>query len=243
MLHRTPRLARFLVIAACGAAASCGTVLDHEQAPSKGLLEQGRSDVRLDGDSDCDTAAGHRLDRYVAEARAGTELHVVGVHDARASGDTAGKFEIEVHRTSPLVLVLSAHEATEWTVRADPGAQIQSVIVTGYHAQSAQVPAGVELVSRSYATDGAFFGNAYMWPMSGETCADFFPPATCDMLGDAWQVELGFHIDNLEQLVAGVELWTGLPLTSFHGCRAMSRLTLEDDRPWQPSRSRATEPR
>jgi hypothetical protein len=235
MLHRPPGLARFLLLATCATAASCGTVLDHEQTPSTGLLDQGRSDVRLDSDNDCNTAAGHRLDRYVAEPRAGIELHVVGIHGApRAPGESVGRFEIEIRRTSPLVLVLSAHEATEWIVRADPAARIESVIVTGYHAQSAQVPAGVELVQRDYATDGAFFGNAYMWPENGETCTDFFPPATCDMLGDAWQVELGFHIDNLQQLVDGVELWSALLLTSFHGCREMSQLTLEDDRPWQP---------
>jgi hypothetical protein len=54
------------------------------------------------------------------------------------------------------------------------------------------------------------------------------------MLGDAWQVELGFHIDSISKLVEGVELWSGLELTSFHGCREMSRLTLEDDQPAQP---------
>lgn len=224
-------------MAACGAAASCGTVVDHEQAPSTGLPDQGRSDdVRLDSGNDCNTAAGHRLDRYVAEPREGTELHIVGIYDAdRVPGESVGRFEIEIHRKSPMVLVLSAHEATEWIVRAGPDAQIESVVVTGYHTQSAQVPAGVELVNRSYATDGAFFGNAYMWPINGEICTDFFPVATCDMLGDAWQVELASHVDSLDRLVAGVELWTGLSLSSFHGCREMSRLTLEDDRSWQPA--------
>jgi len=220
---------------ACGTAASCGAVLDHEQAPSEGLPDQGRGDVRMDRDDDCNTAAGHRLDRYLAEPRDGSELHVVGIYGApRPPGESAGRFEIEVSRTSPLVLVLSAHEATEWIVRAAPGARIESVIVTGYQAQSATVPAGIPLVSRSYATDGAFFGNAYMWPQYGEACADFFPPATCEMLGDAWPVELEFHLDSLAQMVDAVERWTELPLSSFHGCREMSRLGLEDDRPWQP---------
>lgn len=236
MLHRTSGLARVLFMVACGTAVSCGTVVDHEQAPSARLLDRGRSDVRMDGDSDCNVAAGHRLDHYVAGSRAGTELHVVGIYGApRAPGASAGRFEIEVSRKEPLALVLSAHEATEWIVRAGAGTQIESVIVTGYHAQSAQVPPGVTLLSRSYATDGAFFGNAYMWPTGGEACTDFFPPATCDMLGNAWPAELAFHVDSASQLVDGVELWTGLPLTSFHGCREMSRFTLEDDRPWQPA--------
>jgi hypothetical protein len=207
-------------------------VLDHEQAPAGGLLDEGRIDVRLDGASDCNTPAGHRLDRYVAEPRAGSELHVVGIYDAvRAPGASASRFEIEVRRKTPMVLVLSAHEATEWSVRAAPGARIEAVLVTGYHAQSAQVPAGVRLTSRSYAEDGSFFGNAYMWPHTGETCTDFFPAITCDMLGDTWQLELGFHIESTSELVASVEQWSGLALTSFHGCREMSRLTLEEDRP------------
>lgn len=238
MLHRTSRLTQFLVItmAACGAAA-CGTVVDHEQqAPGRGLLDEGRVDVRLDGTSDCNTTAGHRLDRYVAEPRDGSELHVVGIYDAlRAPSAGVGRFEIEVHRKTPMVLVLSAHEATEWIVRADAGAQIEEVIVTGYHAQSVQVPAGIPVTSRSYALDGSFFGNAYMWPHAGEACTDFFPASTCDTLGDAWQVELGFHIDNISKLVDGVELWSGLELTSFHGCREMSQLTLEDDQPLAPA--------
>jgi hypothetical protein len=240
MLHRTTGLARVLFVVACANTASCGTVVDVEQAPDTALLDQGRDDVRLDGDSDCNTAAGHRLDRYVAAPRAGAELHVVGIHGApRPPGASVGRFEIEVRRKEPLVLVLSAHEATEWIVRAGPDARIESVIVTGYHAQSAEVPAGVSLLARSYATDGAFFGNAYMWPDEGEACTDFFPPATCDMLGAAWPAELGFHIDSLEQLVEGVELATGLELASFHGCREMSRLALEDDRP-VPAQPRAT---
>jgi hypothetical protein len=223
-------------MAACGATASCGTVLELEQAPAAGLLDEGRSDVRLDGASDCNTAAGHRLDRYVAEPREGSELHVVGIYNALgASGDGVGRFEIEVRRERPMVLVLSAHDATEWIVSAGPDARIEAVVVTGYHAQSAQVPDGVMLVNRSYAQDGAFFGNAYMWPLHGDACADFFPPATCDMLGDAWQAELGQQVENVNQLVESVELWSGLSLTSFHGCREMSRLALEEDQPWQPA--------
>lgn len=236
MFHRTPGLGHFLSALAACAAAACGTVLDHEQAPGTGLLDQGRVDVRLDGTSDCNTTAGHRLDRYVAEPRAGSELHVVGIYDAaRVPGQGIGRFEIEVRRTTPLVLVLSAHEATEWVVRADPGARIEAILVTGYHAQSAQVPAGIPFSNRNYAMNGTFYGNAYMWPHRGETCTDFFPAATCDMLGDAWQVELGFQIENASQLVDGAELWSGLELTSFHGCREMSQLTLEDDQPLLPA--------
>lgn len=235
MLHRTPGLDRSLALMATCAAAACGTVVDHEQTPGRGLLDEGRVDVRLDGASDCNTTAGHRLDRYVAESRAGSELHIVGIYDAlRAPGAGAGRFEIEVRRKRPMVLVLSAHEATEWIVRADAGAQIEEIIVTGYHAQNAQVPAGIPVTNRSYALDGSFFGNAYMWPHAGEACTDFFPAATCDTLGGAWQVELGFQIDNISKLVDGVELWSGLELTSFHGCREMSQLTLEDDQLLQP---------
>jgi hypothetical protein len=232
MLHRTPGLVRSFAVSLAAGAAACGTVLDAEQTPGRGLLDEGRVDVRLDGSSDCNTLAGHRLDRYVAEPRAGSELNLVGIYEAPAApGAGAGRFEIEVHRKAPMVLVLSAHEATAWVVRAGDGAQLEEVIVTGYHAQSAEVPAGVPLTVRSYATDGAFFGNAYMWPHAGEACADFFPPATCDELGDAWQAELGFHIESASKLVDSVELWSGLALTSFHGCREMSQLTLEDDQP------------
>lgn len=235
MRFRTHGLTRLLAVAAWAVAASCGTVVDHEQAPGASMLEPGRGDVRLDHDHDCNTAAGARLDRYVAEPRQGTELHVVGIYGAPpAPGEGVRRFELEVRRERPLVLVLSAHEPTEWIVRAAPEARIEAVIVTGYHAQTAQVPAGVELVRRDYATDGSFFGNAYMWPSDGQACADFFPPAQCDELGDTWPVELGFHVDSVNQLVDGVELWTGLALTSFHGCREMSRLTLGEDRPWQP---------
>lgn len=228
MCNRTFGLARAALLAAC--TASCGSAVDHEHSPATGLLEQGSDDVRLDGDSDCDPVAGDHLDRYVATSRTNGELHIIGIHEAaRAPGDDFGRFELEVERTGPSIVVLSAHEATEWIVRTAPEANIETILVTGYHAQRVQAPASVEVVNQSYAEGAWFFGNAYMWPREGEQCADFFPPATCDQIGDTWQAELRSHLDRARQLVDGVEEWSGRALDSFHGCRAMSQFTLRDD--------------
>ncbi|ACY15619.1 hypothetical protein [Haliangium ochraceum] len=214
-------------------ASGCGSAVDREHAPQEGLLDEGVGDVRLDGASDCDPAAGDHLDRYVAAAEEGGELHIVGIYQApRTPGDERGRFEITLERTGPSVLVLSAHEATEWVVKAAPQASIESILVTGYHAQQVHAPAGVEVVNQSYAEGGWFFGNAYMWPREGEgegeDCRDFFSADTCAALGDAWQVTLREHIDNARNLVLGVEEWSGRTLSSFHGCREMSHFVLRD---------------
>ncbi|MEX2185618.1 MAG: HEAT repeat domain-containing protein [Pirellulales bacterium] len=76
--------------------------------------------------------------RKDAEASGKAELHAVGYHASQHC-------TVHVTDTShPIVLALMAYQPTKWTVTADPGVNLQRVIVSGYHRQTlASAPAGV----------------------------------------------------------------------------------------------------
>lgn len=80
------------------------------------------------------------------------ELRIFAIYEASSTlGDAAGRAPSEatvhVDRAARTVLVLSAREATHWTVTAENG--LEKVILDGHDVQSATVPAGVTVESSS----------------------------------------------------------------------------------------------
>ncbi|MEJ7735004.1 MAG: hypothetical protein WKG00_38170 [Polyangiaceae bacterium] len=74
------------------------------------------------------------------------QLHFVlayETHGEHSSGcHPIGMPSVHIARPGSHVLLLSTYEPAHWVVTADPGVQLQQVLVTGYSGASAEVPAG-----------------------------------------------------------------------------------------------------
>lgn len=137
----------------------------------------------------------------------GAELHLIGVYETHSNHGSgihpAGAATVHVERKASSILVLSSYEPVHWTVTAAEGVTLEKVILNGYHDQTADVPAGVQ-VEVYDGPDGSLGAYAYAWP-SSEGGSD------------------------TQGLVAAVENLTGRPLTSFHGCYQATGFVLRDD--------------
>lgn len=98
---------------------------------------------------DCAENEGYQVNSGFTPGAGIPEVHVVGVYESSAP-DTylrTGYADVRVTREGvPIVLVLSAFEPTNWRVTASAGVQLERVVLSGVHDQTADVPAGVELV-------------------------------------------------------------------------------------------------
>ncbi|MBK8255971.1 MAG: hypothetical protein IPK82_25305 [Polyangiaceae bacterium] len=137
----------------------------------------------------------------------GLELHVVGLYDSfDAANNTDGAANVHIDRPGTVVLFLSAYSATDWNVTAGPDTELVEVIAHGYHPQSVNAPSAASVSVLSFETDGTFIGCGYEIP-------DMDPTSGC---------ETG-------PLLSGIEGLTGLSVSSFHGCYAMSDVTIAAD--------------
>jgi hypothetical protein len=139
---------------------------------------------------------------------AGAELHVIGVY---GGAEVEGEHGIEPRQAvrvtvdrpgKDVELVLTAHDAIDWTIVATPGTRVRRAILSGYEEQRAIAPAGVQIDAYS-AEAGKPFGKAYSardWP----------------------------SVD-AELLVAAAQQHTQLALTSFRGCHRSPYFTITDE--------------
>lgn len=142
-----------------------------------------------------------------ADACGATELHVVGLYDSYdAASGQENAAHVHVDRPGLVKLFLSAYSATAWSVTTGPDTDLLEVVAHGYHTQSVSAPAGVPASAVSYETDGIFLGCGYEWP-------DMDPTSGCET----------------DQLVPAIETFMGQPVSSFHGCYAMSDVTIAAD--------------
>jgi hypothetical protein len=127
------------------------------------------------------------------------EVQVVGVYQTRAdhSGGhhPVGTGRVRVDRPGRQTLVLSSYEPTNWKIEVGPGVQLQAVYATGYHAQTVELPAGVDVpvTTTSYDTGGSFVSCGFRYPGDSGGC-------------------------NTPGLLAWAAQQTGKPVTSFRGC-------------------------
>ncbi len=124
------------------------------------------------------------------------ETHVLG------SYETGGDSTVILARPGKHVLVLSAYAATTWHVTAEPGATIEHIYAVGYHKQIVKAPAGTDIKTESYDTDGVG-ACGYAYPGGGE----------CDTSGLLTLAAARVHHDP----------------TSFHGCYAASSWKIGKD--------------
>lgn len=120
------------------------------------------------------------------------ELHLMGAYEPDGG---RGAITVDIERATTMTLHLSAYTATEWTVNNTGGATIEAILVSGYDAQVVNAPAGVPVEIRTAATTGSSFGYycGYSLPYNNGGC-------------------------DTDLLIAGVEAYTGLTMSSFAGC-------------------------
>jgi len=126
------------------------------------------------------------------------ETHVFGIHHA-----FNGVATIHVSRPGTHAIVVSAHDATEWTITAAPGVTIEAVYAVGVGRQTINAPRGVAAVAESKA-QGDPYQCGYEWPAS--------TTPEC----------------NTEELINLVEKRVHA-VTSYHGCYATNEFTLGTD--------------
>jgi hypothetical protein len=180
-----------------GPSAMCGAGLTGAAAPTPTITGAGWS-------SNCDTGAGYTMDVDEETLVGTTALRVVGVYEATWDRGfqcyPAGEGTIDVSRPGDSVLVLSSYQPTHWTVTVGAGATLSRIILNGFFPQSVTAPSSVPV--DNYSGDCTYLvACAYAWPSD---------TGGCDTPG----------------LVASAEMLTGLTMTSFHGCYAMSELSL-----------------
>lgn len=125
------------------------------------------------------------------------ETHVIGIYEGHN-----GTASVRVERPGKHALVLSAHEATRWTVSVAPGVEIEAIYAVGIHKQTVDAPRGIKVVSENKDA-GDPYGCGYAYPSTGTAC----------------------NTENLLDLVkARVHA-----VTSFHGCYHGAIWTLEED--------------
>jgi hypothetical protein len=125
------------------------------------------------------------------------ETHVFGIHST-----PGGRVKVHIDRPGAHAVVLSAYEATTWTVTAAPGVTIEAIYAVGVHRQTIVGPAGVPAVAES-RDQGDPYQCGYGWPSSGPECN------TAEL------------INLITHRVHAV--------TSFHGCYDADAWTLGED--------------
>lgn len=125
------------------------------------------------------------------------ETHVFGIYEA-----PGGDATVTIYRPGKHAIVLSAHEATHWHVKAAAGVEIEAVYAVGIGKQTISAPAGAHTLAESQA-DGGPFACGYAWGGKSNGC----------------------DTDQLVKLV-GHRVH---PMTSFHGCYAAASFKVGDD--------------
>ncbi len=132
-----------------------------------------------------------------------TETHVIGQWDGNADpggGGGGGDTTVILARPGNHVLVMSAYEATTWHVQLMPGAVLEHVYVTGYHAQKVEgVPAGVDVLIQTHDS------------------------------GDPYAVGYQYPNHDTQSLLTLVSKVTHHTPTSFHGCHSASQWYIGED--------------
>lgn len=112
------------------------------------------------------TSSGYQLSYYVNPEITSPEIHVIGVYETRSDHSfnyhPSGKAYVHVTgmTETPVNLVLSSYEPTDWILDGAGLSFIQSVIVSSYHASSAT---GIDSSKVQIKDLG---GYGFAWPSS-----------------------------------------------------------------------------
>jgi hypothetical protein len=126
------------------------------------------------------------------------ETHVFGIQ-----GVPGGRASVHIARPGKHAVVVSAYDATTWTITAGPGVELEAIYAVGYEKQTIVGPRGVPAVAES-KVQGDPYQCGYGWPESGG------PECNTEEL-----------INLVEKRVHAV--------TSYHGCASATSFTLGAD--------------
>jgi hypothetical protein len=80
------------------------------------------------------------------------EIHAVGLHNvARPDRTTAAICPVTItHAAAPIILIVSAYEATTWRLEIGPDVQIEQIVICGYNRHRVEgAPDGTRIIDRS----------------------------------------------------------------------------------------------
>jgi hypothetical protein len=160
------------------------------------------------GGTACGVGGSDDFSAFFNTPRGNKELHLVGVYEARSDHQggyhPTGNIDINIKRQDlPVILVLSAYEPVQWNVTLEAGANLEKIIVNGYHDQKISGISGIPIQEFSYQETGNYFGKfAYKW--------NKFSPNS-----------------DTVSLVNKLEQFTETNLTSFQGCYRGTNFTIE----------------
>ena len=222
-------LALTLFLVACAESAQDGAI-------------NSRTSGKLVIESDCDTDAGYSLDTFEADKHGG--LQVIGIYEPRnddppwwsdpsCSPDPMACWPpehkphpgfVHVAKGGPTALFLTSYEPTNWTITADPGAQLAQVILSGYYDNTAVVPDGVKVTTLKDELGYAGFE----WLTDEDLalqCTDVESAVYCEHAADYWKQQREQEAAQMRHLVAEAEQISGMKLHAFAGCYAMSTVS------------------
>lgn len=107
---------------------------------------------------DCESGV---LDIWQTAAGSAPELHLVGLYTGMTPPLGTASMRVKLDRPGRMILVVSAYDATRWTIEPGPSTQLLQVIHNGYEDQTVLAPMGVPVVDRSGLE--RIVGSAYEW--------------------------------------------------------------------------------
>jgi hypothetical protein len=181
-------------------------------APPAGFTAWG-ADLDVDGDGACvdaaaipappapisavvDCGAGYRLDTFAAAPSDGTQLVVLGMHEAMRDE----RVDIHIARPGRYALVLGSYEPTQFVVSAAADVVIERVIAHGFREPTVEAPAGVVIETERENVD------------------------TLSDTGDTWPYDFGGG--DTVGMIDDAQARTGLPLAMFGGAYVVRSFTV-----------------
>lgn len=138
-----------------------------------------------------------------------TELIVLGVYQGTPTINAQNIVRVNIKRTTPMVLVLSAYAATRWDiVAAVPGTQIRKVIVSGYEDQQTSLIGPNNWAMTDFVTRFPYTSN---WLGCGFEYPGQMMPGECIT----------------SSLITAAEQLSGSRLSLYAGCYEASSFTIE----------------
>ena len=127
------------------------------------------------------------------------ELHVLSAYEP-----DNGTIFVHISRNTQMTVLLSSYEPVHWVVTIDSAAIVDKILINGYHSQTVTIPSGIPYEIRSYDQTGTNFGGScgYSLPYNGGGC-------------------------DTNNLLNGVQAYTGLSWSSFTGCYTASGFLLQ----------------
>ena len=177
---------------------------------------QGYADNDLDCDDtddsltlDCDATTpvvtqskcnGGQIYTVAGSSTTEPELHILSAYEPTSTG----VIHVQIDRATQMTLVLSSYEPVHWIVNQVSGAQIDTILLNGYHSQTVTADSSISVETRSYDQTSSNFGNwcGYAYPYNNGGC-------------------------DTNLLLQGVTAYTGLDWTSFNGCYTVEEFLLE----------------